>query len=238
MSLHTWCLACISAVLALIAPPTPPIARHLPSPAIAVATAAPPAAATSPDRAFPRPEAAAMGEAQDAHARTLAILHRVAHPSLRGELDGVADAILMASREHALDPELLLAMIHTESSFRPGVRSRAGAVGLMQLLPATARPIAEELEIPWSGSSTLLDPVANVRLGAWYLAHLRDDFDGDMQLAISAYNLGPSRVKRYLKKGKRPAWYAGKVEAAKRRLFRTEEAVRVSARNPAPSPNG
>jgi len=165
-----------------------------------------------------RPEAA-----PDAYERTLAILHGEAHPALDGHTEAVARAIADLSGRYDMEPELILAVIHTESSFRPAARSRRGAIGLMQLLPRTARPLAAEVGIPWRGAQTLCDPVANVRLGTHYLSQLRERFDGDLQLAVSAYNLGPARVKRYLGKGKRPEWYAGKVES--RRVLYVERGL-------------
>jgi len=156
----------------------------------------------------------------NAYERTLAILRSEAHPTLADHTEELAHAIADLSERYTMEPELILAVIHTESSFRPAVRSRMGAVGLMQLLPRTARPVAAEVGIPWRGAQTLRDPLANVHLGIHYLSQLRAQFDGDLHLAVSAYNLGPARVKRYLRKGKRPDWYAGKVES--RRMLYVE----------------
>ena len=153
-----------------------------------------------------------------ARERTMGVLKQMAHPSLQGDLETVAETIVEVSTRHELEPELLLALIHTESSFRPDVRSRAGAVGLMQLLPGTGREVAGELGIPWEGSTTLRDPVANIRMGSAYLATLRDHFDGDIELALAAYNLGPARLKRHLKRGRRPSWYSGKVQSVRRQI--------------------
>jgi soluble lytic murein transglycosylase-like protein len=154
--------------------------------------------------------------------RTLELLEALAHPSLRSDMEAVAETIVEVSTRHDLEPELLLAMIHTESSFRPDVRSRAGAIGLMQLLPGTGRDVARELGIPWEGHSTLRDPEANIRMGSAYLAELRDAFNGDLELALSAYNLGPARLKRHLRRGRRPSFYARKVERMRQEILRLE----------------
>ena len=96
-----------------------------------------------------------------------------------------------------IDPALLAAVIEQESKFRADARSSAGAIGLMQLLPATAEGIA----IHTGGSkfvvSDLFDPEINVRYGAWYLHHLMQKYDGDERLALAAYNAGQENVDRW-----------------------------------------
>jgi soluble lytic murein transglycosylase-like protein len=91
-----------------------------------------------------------------------------------------------ASTKHAVPPALLLAVIGAESAFDPRAVSRAGAQGLMQLMPATARDM---------GVVDAFDPEQNVLGGARYLAFLLKHF-GDEELAIAAYNAGPGRVTR------------------------------------------
>jgi len=95
-------------------------------------------------------------------------------------------AIADAARDERLDPVLLRAVIHVESGGDPHARSAAGAVGLMQLMPGTARDL---------GVTDPLDPVQNVRGGAAYLRSLLDRF-GDPRLAVAAYNAGPGAVER------------------------------------------
>lgn len=96
------------------------------------------------------------------------------------------DAIARAAAAHGLDEKLLHAVVLTESAYRPDARSPAGAVGLTQLMPATA------LEL---GVADRFDPIENVRGGADYLARQILRF-GDLRLALAAYNGGPSRVAR------------------------------------------
>ena len=85
-----------------------------------------------------------------------------------------------------------------ESLFMRDVRSGAGAVGLMQLMPKTGRQTARELKTPFRGRDTLIDPSSNVRLGTRYLANISDRFGNHKALATAAYNAGPTRVSRWL----------------------------------------
>jgi soluble lytic murein transglycosylase len=96
---------------------------------------------------------------------------------------------------------LVLATIRQESAFETDAVSRAGARGLMQLIPPTARAMAKQLNLPSNNieKRLLADPSLNLRLGRAYLAGLIDDYDGSYLLAVAAYNAGPGRVQRWLK---------------------------------------
>lgn len=104
-------------------------------------------------------------------------------------------------REHAarndLDAALVAAVIYEESRFRPRARSRAGALGLMQLQPATAESIARQTGGSAFQVDDLFDPDVNVRYGAWYLRHLLDKY-GDERVALAAYNAGETAVDRWV----------------------------------------
>jgi len=91
-----------------------------------------------------------------------------------------------------------LGIARSESLFMPDVRSRAGAIGLMQLMPATGRQVAREIQLPYSGLDTLTDPNDNIRLGTSYLGSMIARYDGNHVLATAAYNAGPHRVDRWL----------------------------------------
>ncbi|HEY6908765.1 MAG TPA: lytic transglycosylase domain-containing protein [Myxococcales bacterium] len=95
-----------------------------------------------------------------------------------------------ASDRTGLDPYLLLAVMRRESLFKPDTRSVAGAVGLLQLLPATARRAATVLGRPALKDEELTDPATAIDLGGWYLSELVGRF-GDPAVALAAYNAGP-----------------------------------------------
>jgi soluble lytic murein transglycosylase len=123
------------------------------------------------------------------------------------------------ARNYNLNPALLAAVIDEESKFRADAKSSAGAIGLMQLLPATAKGIA----IHTGGSkfvvSDLYNPEINVRYGAWYLHHLLQRY-GDERLALAAYNAGQQNVDSWRAEGKgiqfpETSAYVDKVERLK-----------------------
>ena len=101
-----------------------------------------------------------------------------------------------ASQDH-LDAALLAAVIEAESKFNPNARSNAGAVGLMQLTPSTAKGIAQYTGGSRFRVSDLTNPDINIRYGAWYLGHLFERYHGDEQLALAAYNAGQENVDRW-----------------------------------------
>jgi len=86
----------------------------------------------------------------------------------------------------------------SESLFMHDVRSRAGAIGLMQLMPATGLQVARELKLPYSGTATLTDPASNIRLGTTYLGQMAARYSGNAVAATAAYNAGPHRVDAWL----------------------------------------
>ena len=93
---------------------------------------------------------------------------------------------------------LLLAIVRQESAFAPDALSRAGARGLMQLMPATAANVARTAQLPYSLDRLTSDGIYNLVLGRSYLERLIDDFAGSYPLAIAAYNAGPGRVRQWL----------------------------------------
>jgi soluble lytic murein transglycosylase len=123
------------------------------------------------------------------------------------------------ARNYRLDPALLAAVIYQESKFRPDVESRSGAIGLMQLLPATAEGIAVHTGGSRFRVHDLYTPEINVRYGAWYLRHLLDKY-GDERTALAAYNAGQENVDEWRREGKGIAFsetrhYVGRVEHLK-----------------------
>jgi soluble lytic murein transglycosylase-like protein len=92
------------------------------------------------------------------------------------------------AERHGISPDLVRAVIQAESGFNPWAVSPKGAMGLMQLMPATAREL---------GVNNPFHPDDNIRGGVWYLATLLERFDQDVVRALAAYNAGPGRVERY-----------------------------------------
>ena len=86
----------------------------------------------------------------------------------------------------------------SESLFMRDVRSSAGAIGLMQLMPATGKEVAEMISLPYAGIDTLTNPQSNIRLGTSYLGQMARRYGGNRVLATAAYNAGPHRVDRWL----------------------------------------
>jgi peptidoglycan lytic transglycosylase len=104
------------------------------------------------------------------------------------------------ARNYRLDPPLLAAVIYQESKFDAHARSSSGAIGLMQLLPDTAKGIAARTGGERFVVDDLLNPEINVRYGAWYLRHLLDKY-GDETTALAAYNAGQTNVDRWRREG-------------------------------------
>ena len=126
--------------------------------------------------------------------------------------EGVANTIIEVAQRYKLAPELILAVIFTESSFDPDAQSAVGAVGLMQLMPATAAQLALELKLEWKGRRLLTDPQLNILLGSFYLRKLIHRFD-DLNAALAAYNVGPNRLNYLMtEQGHVPRTYARKVQ--------------------------
>jgi len=99
-----------------------------------------------------------------------------------------ADLVKLTADTHAVDPALVRALIHAESHFNPKAKSRVGAQGLMQLMPATAKEL---------GVINVFNPQQNIQGGVKYLAQLLSTFKGDITLATAAYNAGPNAVLKY-----------------------------------------
>ncbi len=105
------------------------------------------------------------------------------------------------AKQNALDMAWVYAVIRQESAFMRDARSRVGALGLMQLMPATARQVARhQLEIKPPPRRRLLEPSLNIRLGSAYLRELKEQLEDNPVLATAAYNAGPHRVNRWLPK--------------------------------------
>ena len=102
--------------------------------------------------------------------------------------------------EHAF----ILSIIRQESEFDMTANSHAGAQGLMQLMPYTAKLVSKQAKLPYSKSRLTTDPEYNINLGSHYIAGLILEYDGAYPFAIAAYNAGPKRVKYWKKINKDP----------------------------------
>lgn len=119
----------------------------------------------------------------------------------------LAADIHSAAVEENIAPRVAFGLVKAESSFRPRAISPVGAVGLTQVMPATARWL-----VPGTTRQDLMNTETNLRIGFKYLRQLLDDFDGDETLALTAYNRGPGTVNRLLSRGADPDnGYADKV---------------------------
>lgn len=101
--------------------------------------------------------------------------------------------------ENNLDPFLVAAVIRTESKFRPGARSPKGAMGLMQMMPDTAKWVAEQNEIHSFTLEQLEQPDVSIKMGTWYLSSLQQEFKHNELLMLSAYNGGRGNVKQWMR---------------------------------------
>ncbi|WP_199170501.1 lytic transglycosylase domain-containing protein [Caulobacter sp. FWC2] len=101
--------------------------------------------------------------------------------------DAVRQQISTAANAYALDPKLVEAVAWRESRFHTGALSAKGAIGVMQLMPGTARDLGVDPH----------DPVQNIRGGALYLRRMMSAFGGDVRLALAAYNAGPAAVRKH-----------------------------------------
>ena len=113
------------------------------------------------------------------------------------------DDFLQWGNRRGVDPYLLMAIARRESAYNPTVVSPAGARGLMQLMPATARHVSRQLGLEDPGLYGVLQPETNIRLGSRYIQDMIERYRGNRLAATAAYNAGPNRVDRWLKNAPR-----------------------------------
>ncbi|MEL6440899.1 MAG: transglycosylase SLT domain-containing protein [Cyanobacteria bacterium J06621_8] len=100
-------------------------------------------------------------------------------------------AVMQHAQQQQLNPLLVVSVMRKESSFDPKINSAVGAVGLMQIVPPTARWVAQQLQLP---DYSLTNPEDNIRIGTWYLRHNHRRYDDNSLLAVASYNAGTSNV--------------------------------------------
>lgn len=158
-------------------------------------------------------EAALPLAVEDSHDMRGYILKRVrtslpaAH---RRHAFAISRTLIETANRHNLDPLFLMAVIQTESGFNPLSRGDAGEIGLMQILPSTAKWLAPRVGLD-PEKVNLEDPHQNIRLGAVFFAQLRRGFEGHPTRYVAAYNMGAKNVRRLLKKKIEPKIYPTKV---------------------------
>ncbi len=108
--------------------------------------------------------------------------------------------VLAAAQKHSISPLLLFAIARQESAFAEQARSPAGALGLMQLMPGTARQTASRAGVKYQQPHELLLPEKNITLGSYYVNELLEKYEGNRILAAAAYNAGPHRVDQWLQR--------------------------------------
>jgi soluble lytic murein transglycosylase-like protein len=162
----------------------------------------------------PRRELASGREefrSRDRRGEILAIVKSELPSRFKSHAFAIARAVIVEANHHKLDPFLLLAVIKTESHFRIDMRGTQGEIGLMQVMPLTAKWLAPQAGFSARKRINLKDPATNIRIGATYLAALRKSFPGFGSRYIAAYNMGPTNVRRFIAQRIEPSMYPDRV---------------------------
>ncbi|WP_435921772.1 lytic transglycosylase domain-containing protein [Paenibacillus sp. DYY-L-2] len=121
------------------------------------------------------------------------------------------EEIRLHARNNDLDPFMVAAIIKVESKYNSEAESRKGALGIMQIMPDTAKWIVEKAKMEDVPLDRLkVEPAVNIQIGTWYLKWLSEQFDGNMIKVIAAYNAGPTNVKNWINSGR----WDGRLETA------------------------
>jgi hypothetical protein len=132
------------------------------------------------------------------------------------EVTDVADFVRENAAKNGIPEDLLFGIIWVESRFDTRAVSPVGARGLMQLMPGTAKYLGECIQ--WDGRKNAFDPKFNIAAGSYYIARLIREFNGNEELALAAYNAGPSKVRKWLASNGLPdisVEYASMVQTAR-----------------------
>lgn len=138
------------------------------------------------------------------------------------------DAITAEAARHGIDPYLAAGLIRQESLFNARAVSPAGAMGLMQVMPATGERLARRLGISGFEPAMLHDPLINIRLGMQFLADMIAEYDGRVDAVLAAYNAGPSRVDRWMEF---PEWADPELFSERIPFAETREYVKIVQQN-------
>lgn len=122
------------------------------------------------------------------------------------------EEIRMHAEEYHVDPYLVASIIRVETNFKTGKESKSGALGIMQLMPDTAKWAMEKAKLPEVDMENIKhEPLDNIGIGTWYLSWLSKQFSGNQIAVIAAYNAGPGNVKTWIEE---KVW-DGKYESTK-----------------------
>ncbi|WP_418792097.1 lytic transglycosylase domain-containing protein [Phosphitispora sp. TUW77] len=111
------------------------------------------------------------------------------------------ELIFSQAEKNNIDPYLVAAIIKTESNFVPTAESPMGAKGIMQIMPETGAWAAEKMKLREFKPDDLYDPEINIKIGAWYISDLTNEFKGNKMVVVAAYNGGRGNVREWLEQG-------------------------------------
>ncbi len=131
----------------------------------------------------------------------------------------VTQALIEEAEKNNLDPVFVMAIIETESKFNPKARGSHGEIGLMQIKPDTAAWIAKKSMISFMSAKTLENPSQNIRIGVAYISFLRNSFRLAPAKYVTAYNMGPQKMRSMIAGHQKPKEYATKVMANYKSLY-------------------
>ena len=129
---------------------------------------------------------------------------------------------------HNLDPLLIIALIHVESTFNPNAQSHKGAKGLMQILPDTALYINKKTDKGIPENNNLFDAKTNIALGAAYMEYLLNKTNGSLEYALAAYNMGPANMFRAKRENRVPKAYSNKVLKEYAKLQKAVDTISIA----------
>lgn len=140
------------------------------------------------------------------------LVHDIVRKSLpekyRAQATRIAKSIIVESAKNQMDPLFVVAVIQNESRFNQDLVGTVGEIGLMQIRPTTAAEIAGKMGMKKFDLRSAAD---NIKIGVYFMNHLRSRFQGHSQLYISAYNMGSAKVRSLLKEDKKPKEYVLRV---------------------------